>query len=188
MGADVWLRALSLIVEGFRRASGFSTMRMKAEMVKNRITHSDSRLNAREAHAVAEWMKSGKKVHTIRDHPNHDRPLNGGLWGGVRGCIPGGLAEEVRRFSNKQGYGGDLQFLNEVVWPRVKHDQMAHDAYTCRKYPNSKPFPTKRPDNYQHVGQVFDAAGRTRGDDIDSFTRGVVVPPACRGRPEWTYG
>ena len=148
---------------------------------------SDSRLNAREAHAVAEWMKSGKKVHTIRDHPNHDRPLNGGLWGGVRGCIPGGLAEEVRRFSNKQGYGGDLQFLNEVVWPRVKHDQMAHDAYTCRKYPNSKPFPTKRPDNYQHVGQVFDARDRSPARHRPEACGGA----RCRrsaARAEWWYG
>ena len=35
---------------------------------------------------------------------------------------------------------------------------------------------------------LFDARGRTRGDDIDSFTRGVAVPPACRANPEWTYG
>ena len=91
-------------------------------------------------------------MHTIRDHPNHDRPLNGGLWGGVRGCIPGGWPEEVRKFSNKQGYGGDLQFLNEVVWPRVKHDQMAHDAYTCRKYPNSQDPSDEAPGQPPHAG------------------------------------
>jgi len=135
------------------------------------VRDSDSRLNAREAHAVAEWMRSGEKVHTIRDHPNHDRPLNGGLWGGTKGCIPGGIAEHIRKFANKQGYGGDLQFLNEVVWPRVKHSQLAHDAYTCRKYPNSKPFPTKRPDNYQHVGQVFDSRDRSRARDINGAPR-----------------
>ena len=31
--------SLSLCMEGFRHVSGLSTMRMKAEMVKNRITH-----------------------------------------------------------------------------------------------------------------------------------------------------
>eukprot|EP00964_Phaeocystis_antarctica_P107338 scaffold72078_cov51-Phaeocystis_antarctica.AAC.1 len=31
---------------------------------------------------------------------------------------------------------------------------MAHDAYSCNKYPNSRPFPTRRPADYQHVGQV----------------------------------
>ena len=150
------------------------------------VRDSDSRLNAREAHAVAEWMKSGKKVHTIRDHPNHDRPLNGGLWGGVRGCIPGGLAEEVRKFSNKQGYGGDLQFLNEVVWPRVKHDQMAHDAYTCRKYPNSKPFPTKRPDNYQHVGLTaprHDGTGAVGAARANGYMRGLASRCRAVGAP-----
>ena len=40
---------------------------------------SDSRLNPRERFAVEEWIQSGKAVHTIRDHPNHERPLNGGL-------------------------------------------------------------------------------------------------------------
>ena len=68
------------------------------------------------------------------------------------------------------------------------HDQMAHDAYTCRKYPNSKPFPTKRPDNYQHVGQVFDARDRSRQRDINGYMRGRKVPRQCRAREEWWYG
>lgn len=151
------------------------------------VRDSDSRLNAREAHAVAEWIASGKKIHTIRDHPNHDRPLNGGLWGGVKGAVPG-IMDEIRKFSNKQGYGGDLQFLNEVVWPRVKGDQLGHDAYTCTKYPNSRPFPTKRPDNYQHVGQVFDERDRSRARDINGYMRGRKIPKPCRKRDEWWYG
>ena len=132
---------------------------------------------------MAEWMRSGEKVHTIRDHPNHDRPLNGGLWGGTKGCIPGGIAEHIRKFANKQGYGGDLQFLNTVVWPRVKNDQFGHDAYTCNKYPNSHPFPTKRPENYQHVGQVFDEHDRGRDIDVRQL-RSTSQPDACKpGRP-----
>lgn len=56
-------------------------------------------------------------VHTIRDHPNHERPLNGGLWGGTKGAISG-MTGLVKGFSNKQGYGGDLQ----VRWrSRVGH-------------------------------------------------------------------
>ena len=40
---NLWLRALSLCMEGFRYASGLSTMRMKAGMVNNRITHTATR-------------------------------------------------------------------------------------------------------------------------------------------------
>merc|ERR1712196_248419 len=76
------------------------------------VRDGDSRLNARERFAVEEWIRSGKGVHTIRDHPNHDRPLNGGLWGGVHGTIKG-MTNMIRVFSNKGKYGGDLHFLNE---------------------------------------------------------------------------
>ena len=151
------------------------------------VRDSDSRLNAREAHAVNEWIASGKGIHTIRDHPNHDRPLNGGLWGGVKGAFPG-MAKEVKNFENKQGYGGDLQFLNTVVWPRVKNNQFGHDAYTCNKYPNSHPFPTKGSENYQHVGQVFNANDQSRARDINGYMRGRKIPPKCRKQETWWYG
>ena len=29
-------------------------------------------------------------------------------------------------------YGGDLHFLNGVIWPLVKDNQMSHDSYTCK--------------------------------------------------------
>ena len=152
------------------------------------VRDSDSRLNPRERFAVEDWIRSGKSVHTIRDHPNHERPLNGGLWGGTKGSIRGSMTEMVKAFPNKEAYGGDLQFLGERIWPLVKHDQIAHDAYTCSKFPNSHPFPTKRPADYQHVGQVFDANDQPRMADIDRFIRGVVIPKACRKHPEWKYG
>lgn len=142
---------------------------------------------ARCRFAVEEWIQSGLGVHTIRDHPNHDRPLNGGLWGGVHGAVRG-MTDMVRQYSNKGRYGGDLHFLNERVWPQIKGNQLGHDAYTCNKYPNSRPFPTKRPDNYQHVGQVFDEHDKARRGDIDGFMRGREVPVQCRKDPSWKYG
>lgn len=118
------------------------------------VRDSDSRLNVRERFAVEDWIRSGKGVHSIRDHPNHERPLNGGMWGGVHGAVKD-MTKYVKAFSNKGKYGGDLTFLNEKIWPQVKHNnQISHDAYSCTKFPNAHPFPTKRPANYQHVGQV----------------------------------
>ena len=147
------------------------------------------RLNPRERLAVEEWIASGKAVHSLRDHPNHDRPLNGGMWGGVKGAVPD-MTEIVKRWSNKQEYMGDLDFLNQVVWPRpaVKASFLAHDAYSCHKHPDSKPFPTRRPPDFQHVGQVFFGDGQPRRGDIDDWMVGVKVPPQCRREPGFEYG
>ena len=101
---------------------------------------------------------------------------------------PGGMTGLIQRWSDKNKYGGDLRFLCRIVWPLIKHDQMGHDAYTCTEFPNSHPFPTKRPRNYQHVGQVFDDNDNPRMDDIDRFIRDKQVPPKCRKDPSWVYG
>jgi len=151
------------------------------------IRDTDSRLNPRERFAVEDWIRSGKSVHSIRDHPNHERPLNGGMWGGVKGSVKG-ITGMIKASQFMKKYGGDLTFLNEKVWPQIKHDQMSHDAYSCKKFPNSHPFPTKRPSNYQHVGQVFFEDEKFRMGDINGFMRGREIPMACRKKPEWKFG
>ena len=54
----------------------------------------------------------------------------------------------------RDAYGADLNFLAMYVWPEIAHRQISHDSYCCEKFPNAKPFPTKRPPTYLHVGQV----------------------------------
>tara|TARA_R100000008_G_C3581995_1_gene169195 strand:+ start:981 stop:1868 length:888 start_codon:yes stop_codon:yes gene_type:complete len=41
----------------------------------------DCRLSNRDSHAVNEWLKSGKILHIMRDHPMHSEPIMGGMWG-----------------------------------------------------------------------------------------------------------
>jgi hypothetical protein len=153
------------------------------------IRDSDSRLNPRERLAVEEWISSGKQIHSIRDHPNHDRPLNGGMWGGVKGAVAD-METLVKKWQNRDKYMGDLDFLNQVVWtkPSVRASQISHDAYTCHKYPNARPFPTARPPDFQHVGQVFFGDGRTRQEDITGFLLNRQAPKQCRGDPAWVHG
>jgi hypothetical protein len=145
-------------------------------------------LNPRERFAVEEWIDSGKAVHTIRDHPNHDRPINGGMWGGVKNAIPGGMERLIKKWSRRDAYGADLHFLTRAVWPLIKSNQIAHDAYSCSKYPNSHPFPTQRPANFQHVGQVFFQDDSPRMSDIDCCMRGREAPMQCRKDKSWVYG
>lgn len=42
----------------------------------------DSRITQREMDAVNEWEKSSKLFHAMRDHPAHETPILGGMWGG----------------------------------------------------------------------------------------------------------
>ncbi len=62
-------------------------------------------------------LRARAQIHSLRDHPNHDRPLNGGMWGGVKGAVPE-MAELVGAWSNKRRYMGDLDFLNSKARAR----------------------------------------------------------------------
>lgn len=88
----------------------------------------DSRLNPREAAAVADWLASGKKLHTMRDHYEHIVPILGGMWGCHYWPLFSKLLNQWKRFGNM---GDDQEFLKEVVWPLVRErDAVAHDLYT----------------------------------------------------------
>jgi hypothetical protein len=147
----------------------------------------DSRLNSRDRLAVEEWINSKAKIHIIRDHVNHCLVMNGGMWGGVKGALPN-IKEDILDWSSRDEYTADLKFLENVVWPDIKNDHIAHDSYCCDRYPNTQPFPTRRLITYQHVGQVFDSHDRPRLSDIDGFIRGVPIPQSCRKNADWIYG
>ena len=90
-------------------------------------------------------------------------------------CYLQNISSLMHEWSNKGEYLQDMRFLAEIVWPIVEHD-----AYCCEKFRDTRPFPTKRYLNYQHVGQVFDSHDQPRMDDIDKFIRGEATPPPCR--------
>ena len=56
------------------------------------------------------------------------------------------------------------------------------------QYPEARPFPSKRRNDYQHVGQVFDAHDNPRMGDIDRFIKNREVPKKCRRKSEWKFG
>lgn len=111
------------------------------------IRDTDSRLSEREANAVAEWVNSPYKFHSLRDHPAHTLPLGGGLWGGVGGTfshmrdaiIKSGLANAT--YERQGQYGQDQTFLSTHVWPVAKKSCLAHDSCNRQLYPDARPFP-----------------------------------------------
>lgn len=153
----------------------------------------DSRLNSRERFAVQEWIESGLKIHTMRDHINQFYEYNGGMWGGTKQCMPQ-LIKNIKNMTLEQKMGGMADIFALVgVWATYKNDTMAHDAYTCPKYIKEghvhlRAFPTRRPFNYLHVGQVFNENDQPRMNDVDRFLRGQPAPEPCRRNVSWIFG
>lgn len=78
----------------------------------------DSRLNHRERFAVQMWIDSGMKIHTMRDHINHQYEYNGGMWGAVKGAVPL-LVKKIKEIPKDKRSDGmiDIETLASV-WKR----------------------------------------------------------------------
>jgi len=110
------------------------------------VRDADSRLTQRDKNAVADWIKSGKNFHIIRDHKFHSTRIMGGMWGATREIankIPyDSLLEKFNLIKQKSIYGTDQDFLAQFIYPLVKDDCLIHDEFhfykdeTVRKIPH----------------------------------------------------
>ena len=139
------------------------------------VRDADSRLISRDATEVELWIQSGKAFHCIRDHSGLvGWPVSGGLWGGIPSKLR--LLVKNNTFDIKMAKFGsqffkDMEFLRDVVWPQVKHDTYCSDSFTCRKWESSHPFATKRSDNFEFVGEVFQGNGQRRYSDFQTIKK-----------------
>lgn len=119
----------------------------------------DSRISERESLAVTEWLNSDKDFHIMRDHPYHNVPILGGMWG-----CRNRLMKEINLIKmidswNKFGRKGiDQDFLGKNIYPLVVNKSMEHSEFNLRFGGKIRPFPTIR-NNYEFVGDVFDENG-----------------------------
>lgn len=89
----------------------------------------DSRLSVRESQAVAQWTKSGKSLHVIRDHPWHRNRVMGGMWGlQGRGSL-NQLSAELSKVDRSPHYGADQQFMSNVVYRKFRRDKYVNDSF-----------------------------------------------------------
>lgn len=131
----------------------------EVEIMLSRDT--DSRISRREAAMVYEWEISGKAFHIIRDHPQHGIPILGGTFGARVEEIPNmlqmvdeWLITKKPRENNPRGryHNFDQQFLDRMVWPKIKHDNMCHDNYF--KFIGQRGNYTERPNN-EFIGMTY---------------------------------
>jgi hypothetical protein len=135
---------------------------------------------------VEDWIQSKVPVHIVRDHRNHCQKMSGGLWGGTKGAIQD-MKGKITKWE-RDAYMEDILFLQNMIWPEINEKHIAHDAYCCKRFPNTRPFPTQRYPNYQHVGQVFSEFNEPRMADINGRTRNVSIPVECQKQSDWIYG
>lgn len=116
----------------------------------------DSRISIREKLAVDEWIKSGKSLHVMRDHPYHRIPAGnnqlgilGGMWGIKNGILP--ISEMIYKFnkSKEHQYGND-QFFLKSIYLSLNNDRVTHDEFFEKKF-----FPIKR-ENGRFIGERID--------------------------------
>jgi hypothetical protein len=116
----------------------------------------DSRFSLRESLAVDEWIKSGKSLHVMRDHPYHRIPAGnnqlgilGGMWGIRAKSLP--ITEMIYKFSKSKehNYGNDQNFLR-TVYSVLESDRFTHDDFF-----EKKPFPIQR-ESGRFIGERID--------------------------------
>jgi len=137
----------------------------------------DSRLSQREAEAVKEWEDSGVGLHSMRDHPHHDRrnyPVFAGMFGLVVTELRDfnmreKLIEHSSHCPDKQGghwrlwkqrkRGIDGIFLREEIYS-IFFESGSVMVHTIgkKRFPFEVDFPSPRNKEKNFVGEIFDFA------------------------------
>jgi hypothetical protein len=122
----------------------------------------DSRLSFREKVAVDEWIASGKKFHIMRDNPQHNTEILGGMWGVTKNVM--NFAQSISSYAGRGDYWQtDQNFLRDVVWGLAIQSNVTHDEFFMK---NKFPFGTRHPAHF--VGQAYDGDGRVL-DSTENF-------------------
>jgi len=118
----------------------------------------DTRILPREVEAVTEWLASGKSLHIMRDHPKHEMPVMGGMWG-CRASRLRDLEARILKWNHYSKYGCDQKFLGLVVYPLFIDDCWIHSEAITFPGEVIHPFPTHRM-GCEFIGEA------QRGDEI----------------------
>ena len=151
------------------------------------VRDADSRITIREKMAVDEWLKSYKKLHIMRDHPDHFFPILGGMWG-LKVDNKFSMIDKIKKYLIEKNISTnigirweDMWFLEKIIYRKYYFFKIVHDTYfnyfSIRKYLKKiyklkflyllefscRKFPAKRiGDNF--IGEIFDE-NNYRNDD-----------------------
>tara|TARA_R110000851_G_scaffold232670_1_gene385274 strand:- start:44 stop:703 length:660 start_codon:yes stop_codon:yes gene_type:complete len=95
------------------------------------IRDTDSRVTEREKVAVYEWIEDNKVLHIMRDHPHHNYPILGGMWG-MKCENTFNMKEEFINYTDSKELFEkmtDMNFLRDIVYPKFSQDSTVHASY-----------------------------------------------------------
>lgn len=126
----------------------------------------DSRLTAREFKAVDAWLQSDKLFHVMRDHPEHNTEILGGMWGAKKPILQD-MIHLMKSYKKGDFWQVDQNFLREVIWPRVAYTTFTHDPFFSKI-----PFPTAR-NGLEFIGQVWDENENTVQEHLELLKKAL---------------
>lgn len=132
----------------------------------------DSRLTFREFLAVREWQGSQYSVHVIRDHISHIESrcvMPGGTWCAKYGVLAD-MSALISAYNKDRHFNADQEFLERIVWPKIREDVLQHVSFMCEEHPNSLPMLPRV--GMEHVGAVY-IKGELRESDV-KLLRGAI--------------
>ncbi|XP_032783041.2 uncharacterized protein LOC116920961 [Daphnia magna] len=142
----------------------------------------DSAIISREQDAVREWLASNRTFHIMRDNPKHRRFMLGCCWGVKISQNRFKIADAAQKMfhqDHRHVYDYDQKLLDRLLRPLATTSMMAHDSYSCEKFPDTRPYPTQRKDGLFVGGRKF------QGVQLN-----IPCPLKCRpanATSEWTY-
>lgn len=125
----------------------------------------DSIVSYREKMMMTDFLNSKKRLHIIRDHPNHKEHIMAGLFG--FNCSGISNIEEIINNSNLKDlnqYNVDQFFLSKFIYPKYKNNMLIHDSFN-HYYREVDEIVLKYPKQITHLGQ------RMHDDITEDFKR-----------------
>jgi hypothetical protein len=116
------------------------------------VRDADSIVTYREKMMVDEFLNSKKKLHIIRDHPNHKEHILAGMVAFNCAGIEMGELINNCHFKSNDNYNTDQIFLAQQVYPLFKKEMLIHDNFN-NYYREREEIVLKYPRVINHIGQ-----------------------------------
>lgn len=131
------------------------------------VRDADSRITARDAACIEDFVNSDKLFHIIRDHPNHHHCIMGGIWGVKKQFMNVNLQLVFKQWKQRNSateFWNDMDFLRSTFYPHCIPHSMIHDELQqLEPQEYHTPFRIPLDNQKQHfIGQVyeFDSEGK----------------------------
>ena len=122
------------------------------------VRDADSRVTPRDAACIKAFLASDKMAHVVRDHFYHKNRIMGGIFG-IRVPADWNLQSMWESWKQTQTslppYGTDEKFLQEVLYPLIKHNMLLHTNVVAYQHEYPTLIPVDQVDDFDFIGNVY---------------------------------